>query len=310
MPYAGMNISGSGSGNGMQIFGDNDSTDYNSVINTGSGAISYSGNNTVVRYNLVDTFAYIKDDAGGVYTSFRGTNRKAYNNIILHGIGAPQGTDNFSFTPVYGVYIDDLANNVEVFNNTVSGMAESGLMMHNAPSIYAHNNTLYNNKYSQIQMNRDMTDDSVVNEVLKYNIYFSLPSGQPGLFYRNAINSYNSFGVSDSNYYVNQLDTAETFRLIVSGVSTTYYGMSGWRTASGQDANSTGYFPWINTAGSYTRFEYNATSSLKTIPISQIYYDVFGNKYSGVVMLKPYTSVILLNTPLLTSMKGYNAHLE
>jgi hypothetical protein len=44
----------------------------------------------------------------------------------------------------------------------------------------------------------------------------------------------------------------------------------------------------------YIRFEYNATTSAKTVALSNVYQDVKGNKYSGSVTLAPYTSVILM----------------
>lgn len=44
----------------------------------------------------------------------------------------------------------------------------------------------------------------------------------------------------------------------------------------------------------YIRFEYNATSNIKTIPLEGTYIDVKNNAYSNSVTLDPYTSVILM----------------
>jgi parallel beta-helix repeat protein len=69
----------------------------------------------------------------------------------------------------------------------------------------------------------------------------------------------------------------------------------------------------ITNPDDHIRFEYNATSSPKIVPLSSSYIDVKNNNYSSSVTLQPYTSVILLKqptalptTPVFTSVANSN----
>ena len=71
--------------------------------------------------------------------------------------------------------------------------------------------------------------------------------------------------------------------------------LHGWVNFSGQDANSQGSPKSISDLKDL-RFEYNATSSSKTINLDANYIDVKNNVYNGSVTLAPYTSVVLIKT--------------
>jgi len=59
----------------------------NNVYNSGSTGISFSGNNTIVRKNLVDTYSINKADCGGIQYGERdaATNMTVTDNIVLNG---------------------------------------------------------------------------------------------------------------------------------------------------------------------------------------------------------------------------------
>ena len=76
---------------------------------------------------------------------------------------------------------------------------------------------------------------------------------------------------------------------------TKFYDVTGWQNYSGQDANSQGS-PKSITDLNDLRFEYNATSSSKTINLGANYIDVKNNVYNGSVTLGPYSSVVLIKT--------------
>jgi hypothetical protein len=66
-----------------------------------------------------------------------------------------------------------------------------------------------------------------------------------------------------------------------------------WQSFSGMDKNSKAS-PKTITSLSSLRFEYNATSSSKTISLGQAYIDVKGVSYPSSITLAPYTSAVLI----------------
>jgi hypothetical protein len=66
-----------------------------------------------------------------------------------------------------------------------------------------------------------------------------------------------------------------------------------WQSFSGMDKNSKAS-PKTITSLSSLRFEYNATSSSKTVSLGQAYIDVKGVSYPSSITLAPYTSAVLI----------------
>ena len=81
---------------GMWIDAPHTTITYNNLTNVGYMPIAYyqNGSYTLIQYNYINTFCYIKDDGGGIYTWTQDTNPpqngtvfQVRNNIILNGIG-------------------------------------------------------------------------------------------------------------------------------------------------------------------------------------------------------------------------------
>jgi hypothetical protein len=71
--------------------------DHNVIENTGYIAITFRGSANTITNNFINNFALIKDDAAGIYSWNNAPNApvtygiKIKDNIILNGIGAPEG---------------------------------------------------------------------------------------------------------------------------------------------------------------------------------------------------------------------------
>ena len=97
-------------------------------------------------------YCYIKDDGGGIYGGGSGygcdqvfVQKMSYvtDNMVLNGIGAPEGTNN-DYDATHGIYLDDNASNVEITGNTTANIRTSGLFLHNAHEIKITGNTVFN----------------------------------------------------------------------------------------------------------------------------------------------------------------------
>ena len=108
--------------------------EYNSIINTGYTAINFGGDSSIIKHNLIDSFCLVKDDGGGIY-SFLLTNdiitqgQKIIGNIVLNGIGAPEGTNAPFYRGVEGIYLDINVNNIEVIENTIAFGENAGIFI-------------------------------------------------------------------------------------------------------------------------------------------------------------------------------------
>src|SRR4051794_10047137 len=152
----------------------------NKVINSGFMGIMFMGNNNLIQNNYVDTFCTVLDDGGGIYT-FNYTlpgqqpakcyNRKIVSNIVLHGIGAKEGTydTNPNYLPAEGIYLDDYTNNVQVLNNTVAYCSNAGIYVHNARNFTLIDNVMYNNKSWQLGFGHDDSGFSILGGLIQRN---------------------------------------------------------------------------------------------------------------------------------------------
>ena len=291
---------------------DNTIVEYNKVINTGYNSIRLEGIGSIIRNNLVNTFCYIKDDGAGIY--FHGGDatikREVKNNIVLNGIGANAGTTESNNPNGYigtatGIYMDDETDNIEISGNTVSGCCYDGISIHNALRINAHDNLVYNNRNAQIDLVHDTHGSPIRNAIIDNNVAVSLGHESMGgqnvtqkaLQYGTVSNDITLFGTSNNNYFISPLDNDPKFYTWFeynSGYGT-LRNFAGWKTYSGQDANSH-LSPITVPDVSYIRFEYNDTTVNKIVALSGTYIDAKGVQYIGSITLLPYTSNVLMRS--------------
>lgn len=202
---AGMGQSGDGNYNAISIEGSNNLIQYNQIKNTGYIPIYFEGSSTIVQNNFIDRYAFIKDDAGGIYlfngpsTTTTYTGRKILANIILNGIGTPAGTDNPALSHACGIFLDNKVSGVEIRDNTMANAANKGILILYSNKVIMKNNTLYNNKI-QLSM-RETNSNQVYN-----NIFFSKLPTQIVSHIDATKNDIGNYGSFDSNYYARPMD--------------------------------------------------------------------------------------------------------
>jgi parallel beta-helix repeat protein len=245
---AGMGDPGDGSCEGITISGENNVVANNTIDSTGYVPLNFSGNNVLVKNNVISNFALTKDDGGGIYTWNNSANAPANSgrvitgNIVLNGTGAPGGTDDSSKGYAHGIYIDDNAAQVEISGNTVANCASYGIYIHNAHDISIKQNTLYNNAV-QLMMEHDnvAADKPVYNNTVTGNILFAKQTWQLAASYKTKDNDIANFGSFNQNYYYRPLDDDLTIGVLqqVNGVYR-YQEMSleSWKALYGKDGSS------------------------------------------------------------------------
>lgn len=165
--FPGMGQSGDGNGYSIITTSDDGIVERNQIFNSGYVGIRFGGSRTVVSENLIDGFCLTKNDGGGIYTytgnsSKTFTDRVVRNNIVLNGIGNPNGTPirNRSQTvPAEGIYLDDNASNIQVKGNTVAHIKGRGIYVHNARNISIKDNLVFDAAYCIYLSSDDLGQD-------------------------------------------------------------------------------------------------------------------------------------------------------
>lgn len=246
----GMGQSGNLGYEGIVIYGDNNTLQYNIMNYTGSAGIEFQGSTVSFKNNFINYFATVKDDVGGIYTwkgtstSTTYTNRVIDGNIILNGLGAGEGTNNSSYKPAEGIYMDDNSQNVSITNNTVANCGNSGIFSHSSHELTIRKNTVYNNS-RQLLLSQEHTvgkGNYIRNNSVTNNIFVSKDITQLVAEMVSDSNDINNFGPSDTNSFCRPLDDKLVIhnQYIASG---DYFenlkDLSMWQAAYSKDASST-----------------------------------------------------------------------
>lgn len=297
-----------GSGDGMSIAIQTHCNDakiqYNQVDSTGYMGVLFYNNNAIISNNLINHFCMVKLDGAGIYTwvgknGTPYTGQKVLNNIVLNGMGNNSGTTATGSPISHGIYIDDWVANVEVAGNSVAYCSHAGIYLHNSHNINIHNNTSYGSGTYQILFASFDAGSPIRNDIVKNNLFISV-SSLVGSF-ETSVNDISQFGTLDSNYWARPLNDNLTIQNDVNNyTSFTTRSLSQWQTYSGQDAHSK-KSPKSITSVNDIRFEYNASTSSKTINLGANYIDIKNVAYNGSITLAPYTSAVLIYNGASTS---------
>ena len=284
----------------VYVAGSNNTIQGNTVRKSGYLGISFAkGNNILVKNNWVDSTAFMLDEGGAIYT-YRGSDATVYSNrtidgnIITNVIGALGGKSSTQGAGA-GIQMDGNSQGVSIINNSIANVNMYGILLFNAHEITIRNNTVYNCTSGTIGMVHDVGWNYVRNVAIKSNkLVMATPNNSLGNWvYQTAENDLLQFGSSDSNVVATPLSDVNAF-YTYDGSTYSHRTVSQWQSYSGMDKNSKASPKTISSL-SYLRFEYNATSSSKTINLGQAYIDIKGVSYPSSITLAPYTSAVLIS---------------
>lgn len=287
--FAGMGTSGDGKGMAIHSNSSGAVIEYNEIRNTGFTAINFGGSNTTVKNNYIDKFCFLKDDGGGIYT-FGGsgtsvptvTNRKVIGNIVMNGVGAPNGAYNPWGVLVQGIYLDNGSMNVEVTGNTVYNVSDMAMLLNGVSNIKFSSNTFYAPITRHICFSESSSHPLIRNNSVSNNIFFTKSVTEEFILRKSQTSDINLFATISGNYYA---------RLSDANTATIHTKVKAY------DANAK--FKDYSTP---VRYEFNATKVAKTIALDATYADAKNVTYSGSITLQPYSSVVLVRTGAVTNV--------
>lgn len=282
---------------------------YNSIDSVGYCGISMvMPENALINYNFINYYNLILHDGGGIYTNGSTTYREISNNIVLNGKGNLQGLTSYhdgdsvyGYVNAHGIYIDDGGNsdNTLIKENTVAFNSFSGLFWGKATNCTWINNTLYENRFGIYNTGLYSHLPSHI-QTIKYNIVFN--NGDTAIMGNNAMGTINypcsgtySPNIDmDYNYYCRPKDQDNVIYVYYS--SHHHRPLSYWQTISGKDKHSKGFdVPISNPDTSYFYYNPSKYNLLISLPEGKQLIDIFGMRYRKYAVLKPYTSIILMD---------------
>ena len=271
----------------------------NNIEYAGYNGISFKGESSKVINNFINHFCQKKDDCGGIYTyEDSGTGKQILDNVVMNSLNHNEGIDESSDDfHAHGIYIDG-SDNVQIHRNTVANNEGAGIFLNTqALGIDLQNNLAFGNvRGIQIISNwRGMGE--ITGLIMRNNIFVAKESTHHTLYYTTGSGNegVKKLGSVNYNYYARPIDDTKTFRnqIYLWNGPTTYRTLAEWQSYSGLDSNSK-KSPKSISSTSDLRFEYNPTSSSKTINLDRNYIDIKGERYSGSLVLKPYSSIVLI----------------
>ncbi len=96
---------------------------HNEIYNSPHEAITYSGNDHVIEYNLIHDVCLLSDDAGAIYT---GRRWDWYGNVIRYNAVFNVGADGHEPT---GIYMDDALSGQTIYGNLVVNAPDVGISL-------------------------------------------------------------------------------------------------------------------------------------------------------------------------------------
>lgn len=265
----------------------------NIIDSIGYNGISFNGSDINIDNNVISNFCLTKDDGGGIYTNVGKKQEHVYyrrivsGNIIFAGGTALSGTANPSVTSTWGIYLDDNSHNVNVKDNTVTNMPNSGIFLHNAHEIQLTNNILFSNQKEQLRMSNDGAA-KVANVSMKRNVLVAENESQLLIYFTAPIREIKFFGNADSNYYM--MPAAIMNQNIRTNDS--YNSVKSWKYFTGQDRASK-IIPFRKNHQYKVLLLTNPTARMKSISSFPRYFDLNGKIRNGPFMIPAYHSIVL-----------------
>lgn len=301
--------SGNNNTEGMALGGNNNLIEYNVLDSIGYIGLFFSGNDVLVKNNVISNFTMNKDDGGGIYVisgkqAGKGeySNRRIISNIVMNGIGNGAGTSSPSFRSAIGIYMDDGTPKVDILDNLVSNCAEIGIFLHDASFIKVKNNLSYNCDIP-FAMHQDviwkggsMHDNEIMNNTFVSSMTHPLLGS-----YRTQENNVVNFGKFENNYFLYPSSITDPqqklFKEVIESSKDLKYTIPEWQKKYNYESNSS--FNEIDPKDfqKKIRVEYNTTKNRKLVKLGkEIYEDKSGKKYTGSIYLKPFAWLFLIKS--------------
>ncbi len=262
---------------------------YNKITNCGYCAIYFKSGVCNIYRNFINGALMELNDGGAIYSvsnnySDSGIAGSSINeNIILNVFGESDGTPD-EYHLAFGVYLDGKIHDVIIENNLIA-KSSGGVNLNRGGENIVKNNTFFDCLVDINSAGQEVSSTVENNIMYKTDRTGTLPALGKNRNQRFVFQS----GNADNNFDDNVYTVPYTEDYVFVG----YDSFEAWQ-ASGNDINGV-YDGKDMVDGETEELLYNETKSIKTFDLgSNIYRDIYGNNISGILILEPYKSKILV----------------
>ncbi len=111
---------------------------HNEIYNSPHEAITYSGNNNIIEYNVIHDVVLKSSDAGAIYS---GRSWNQYGNIVRYNCIYDIGSDGFEPS---GIYFDDALSGQEAYGNLLVNIPGCAFLLGGGRDLQIKNNVIVN----------------------------------------------------------------------------------------------------------------------------------------------------------------------
>lgn len=273
---------------GVIIFGNNNRISGNYINMVGHNGINCIGTGNIIEKNILKNILMLLNDGGAIKCYGEQTNNCVWNNNFIFNVpGNLETTDNKNkVTIALGIYLDELANNMSILNNTITGSGSAAIGTNAGfDNIFKFNNCLDNAIGATFYQNKILCK----NNTFENNFLFCNNEDQIAILNQSYYKS-NVPGIFDNNHYYNSFFYNIFWNMennIVRDMN-----IDGWRKFVRSDENSV-QIDDKSTVSS--KLFCNMSNDSATIILNQgiNYKDKNLNNVYASISLQPWTSQIL-----------------
>ncbi len=137
----------------VSLYGAGNVCAHNEIRNSPHEAITYSGPNQLIEYNLIDRVCLISDDAGAIYA---GRNWSSYGCVIRYNAIFDLGTPG-KHSP-QGIYMDDGLSGQTIYGNLLVNVPCFGIQLGGGRDYTVKNNVVINTKTAGVSYDQRAVD--------------------------------------------------------------------------------------------------------------------------------------------------------
>jgi parallel beta-helix repeat protein len=213
-------------GNGGKVQG-------NTIVNAGYIGVLV-GANSLIENNYIEGVCSLQDDCGAIYTGGLANRSVIQKNTVYRARGFVYGKPAAD-TQAQGIYLDDLAAQITVQDNTVID-TDHGIQLHNGSNNVLRNNRLYGNRKSQMWFQEDSNIQRPAGDqygnVVSGNLLAPVSGTASGYLLSSRFASVAAFASFDGNRYFDRRSGVIASSTSSSGLRT--YAFDAWRAALGE----------------------------------------------------------------------------
>ncbi|MFW6277216.1 MAG: right-handed parallel beta-helix repeat-containing protein [Prolixibacteraceae bacterium] len=290
---------GSGSWHAVAILigrGRNVHVQYNRIDKAGYVGILFGSEGNHAEYNVINNAMYTLNDGGGIYTNCsRSTIRY---NIILNTRGGMESSGSWANIE-HGIWPEFLREYREsiIEYNTIVNSGGDGIFLPNNYDCVVRNNICYDNdRFQLLMIGHEKRGQLNVNHnhLITGNILYAAEASQNTLYFDDR----NDYGVLKDNYFLKP----SSGELIHEGKnwpgmgSHNHFTLEEWQNEFdwADSSPQTGFWKTSGSENIVSEIFINDSEEVKTIQLNGKWLNIDGEPVNGSIVLKPYTSKILI----------------